>query len=113
MTQRSQDRSTRGRASLSAAAAAIDARPATTRWLLAGPGAVLATLATMMAAPVWLPAGSAGVNHLAFPILLAPLIWSVPFFYACLEENLPRGAAVIVGATLAQGVVAAMAMAGG
>lgn len=113
MTQSSQERAARLAAPFAPLAAAIEARPQMTRWLLAGPGAILATLATMMAAPVWLPPGAVGINHLAFPILLAPLIWAVPFFYACLEENLPRGVAVIVGATLAQGAVAALAMMGG
>ena len=68
------------------------ARPVTTRWLLAGPGALLAALATMSVMPLWLPRGAAGVTNLAFPIILAPLIWAVAFFYACLEENLVRAA---------------------
>lgn len=94
------------------AADAIRSRPTLTRWLLAGPGALAATAATMMAMPVWLPAGAAGVDNLAYPILLLPLLWAVPFFYACLEENLPRGVAVILGATLAQGALVVAAMAG-
>ena len=91
---------------------AIRARPATTRWLLAGPGALAAAVATMMAMPVWLPAGAAGVNNIAYPMILAPLLWAVPFFYACLEPNLVRGAMVLVGTTVAQGTVAALAIAG-
>jgi hypothetical protein len=82
------------------------------RWLLAGPGALAAAVATMMAMPVWLPAGAAGVDHLAFPIVLAPLIWSVPFFYAVLEERLPRAVAVLAAVTFLQAAVAAAAMAG-
>ena len=69
-------------------AGAIEAHPVAARWLLAGPGALLASLATMIAMPLWLPAGAAGVNDVAFPILLTPLLWAVPFFYACLEEDL-------------------------
>jgi hypothetical protein len=95
-----------------ALAAAVRARPLTTRWLLAGPGAVLAALATMGVMPLWLPRGAAGVSNLAFPIILAPLIWAAAFFYACLEENLVRGSLVIGGAVLAQAAVAVLAMAG-
>ena len=43
--------------------------------------------------------GRAGINDIAFPILLTPLLWALPFFYACLEENLVRGTLVISGAT--------------
>lgn len=91
---------------------AIRSRPTLARWLLAGPGALAASVATMMAMPLWLPAGAAGVDNIAFPILLLPLLWAVPFFYACLEENLPRGVAVILGATLAQGALIAVSLAG-
>ncbi|WP_299132369.1 hypothetical protein [uncultured Amaricoccus sp.] len=80
----------------------VEARPVVTRWLLAGPVTILAALATMAAMPLWVPPGAAGVNDIALPILLTPLIWAVPFFYACLAENLPRAALVLVGATVAQ-----------
>jgi hypothetical protein len=92
--------------------AAVAARPVTTRWLLAGPGAVLAALATMAVMPLWLPRGAAGVTNLAFPIILAPLVWAVTFFYACLEEDLVRGIAVIGGAVMAQAAVAVLAIMG-
>jgi hypothetical protein len=98
------------RGSAGRASAVIGARPVLTRCLLAGPGAVLLGLATMAAMPLWLPAGRAGVNGVAFPILLTPLLWAVPFFYACLEENLPRGVAMIVLPTLGQGVAVALAL---
>lgn len=111
-TLKPQDGSARLLAPLGAAAHKIDAHPLAARWLLAGPVAILAAVATMAAMPVWLPAGAAGVDHLAFPIVLAPLIWAVPFFYACLEENLPRCAAVLAGATLVQ-AAAAFVSAGG
>ena len=80
----------------------VEARPLLTRWLLAGPVAILATLATMAAMPLWIPPGAAGLNDIALPILLTPLIWAAPFFYACLAENLPRAALVLGGATLGQ-----------
>ena len=87
---------------LAAVSAAIRARPLLTRWLLAGPGAILAGAATMAAMPLWVPPGAAGVNDIALPVLLLPVIWAVPFFYACLAENLPRAVLVIAGATLLQ-----------
>jgi len=88
----------------------IEAHPGATRWLLAGPAALLASTATMAAMPFWLPAGAAEVNGIVLPIVLTPLIWAVPFFYACLEPSLPRGALVLVAATLAQAAAAAIAM---
>lgn len=78
----------------------IEARPVLVRWLLAGPGAVAAGLATMAAMPLWLPAGAAGVNDVALPIVLAPLLWAVPFFYAVLTPRLGR-AAVVLSAVIA------------
>jgi hypothetical protein len=93
-------------------AAAVAAHPRVTRWVLAGPGALLAAVATMAVMPLWLPRGAAGVGNLAFPIILAPLIWAVAFFYACLEENLRRGSLVIGGAVIVQAAVAALAIAG-
>ena len=92
--------------------AAVSARPLLTRWILAGPGAILAALATMAVMPLWLPRGAAGVTNLAFPIILAPLIWAAAFFYACLEENLARGSLVIGALVLVQVVVALVAVVG-
>ena len=65
----------------------------------------------MMAMPVWMPAGAAEINDIAFPILLAPLLWAAPFFYACLEENLVRGVLVMLGAIVVQAALVAVAMA--
>jgi hypothetical protein len=93
-------------------AAAVEAHPVAARWLLAGPGAILAALATMCVMPLWLPRGAAGVTNLAFPIIFAPLIWAAAFFYACLEENLVRGSLVIGGAVLLQATAAVLAVAG-
>ena len=41
-----------------------------------------------------------------------PLLWAIPFFYACLEENLPRGVVVTLVAILAQAALAATAFVG-
>lgn len=83
----------------------IEARPTLVRWLLAGPGAILAGLATMAAMPLWLPAGGAGVNDVALPIILTPLLWAVPFFYAVLARSLPRATAVLVAVVVVQTAV--------
>ncbi|MFQ8430723.1 hypothetical protein [Amaricoccus sp. W119] len=88
----------------------IGARPVLTRWLLAGPGAVLLGLVTMCAMTLWLPAGPGGVDNIAIPIVLMPLLWAVPFFYATLEPDLERATAVMLGATLAQGLVLALVL---
>lgn len=87
---------------LGVAADWIRTRPVLVRWLLAGPGAVLAGTATMAAMPLWLPAGAAGVDNIALPIILTPLLWAVPFFYAVLADNLVRATAVLSAATLVQ-----------
>jgi hypothetical protein len=91
--------------------ATIAARPVLTRWLLAGPGAVILWLVTMCAMTIWVPAGAAGVDNIAIPIILTPLLWAVPFFYATLEPNLERATAVFLAATLAQGLLLALALA--
>lgn len=91
----------------------LRAHPVATRWILAGPGALVAALVTMSAMPVWLPAGQAGIDHIAYPLVLAPLIWAAMFTYACIEENLSRGAAVIVGAIVGQGAMIAASFAVG
>ena len=94
------------------AAAAIRRRPVLARWLLAGPGALLAALATLMAMPLWVPPGAAGVNDIAFPIILTPLLWAVPFFYAVLEDNLVRTTVVLGLAILVQGLAVAVVLLG-
>jgi hypothetical protein len=89
---------------------AIADHPVATRWILAGPVALLAALATMAAMPLWLPAGAAGVNAIVLPIVLTPLLWAVPFFYACLEPNLARCAVALSVPTLVQGLLVAAAL---
>lgn len=95
---------------LASIAAVIEARPLLTRWLLAGPLALVLAVATLAAMPLWLPAGRAGIDNIALPVLLTPLIWAVPFFYACLAENLPRAAMVMLSLTLAQGAAILVAL---
>jgi len=86
----------------------IAARSGLARWILAGPIALLASLATMLAMPLWLPAGAGGVDDIVLPLVLTPLLWAIPFFYACLESDLPRCAAVLVGLTLGQALIVAV-----
>lgn len=93
--------------------AAVLAHPVATRWLLAGPGALLAAVLFIASVPVWLPGGAAGIDNIVYPVILAPLFWAVAFIYTCLEENLPRGAAVIAAAILLQGIVVAAALVAG
>ena len=91
---------------------AIAAHPKRTRWLLAGPGVAVTALLLTAALPVWLPSGAAGVNHIAYPLVLAPLVWVVLFLYACLEERVVRCAAVVAGLATGGGAVVAAALLG-
>ena len=88
----------------------IVAYPRAARWFLAGPAALLASLATMAAMPLWLPAGAGGVDDIVLAVVLTPLLWAVPFFYACLEPELPRCAAMLAGLTLGQALLVGVAM---
>lgn len=94
------------------AARAVERRPLLARWLLAGPGALLAAILGMAAMPVWLPAGAAGIDNIVYPIVLAPLIWTVVFLYALLDASLPRATAVVLGLILADGILVALAASG-
>lgn len=91
---------------------AVERHPLLTRWLLAGPGALVGACLIMAAMPVWLPAGAAGIDNIIYPIVLAPLIWTVAFLYAVLEPNLARGVAVTSGVILTKGLVVTLAVTG-
>ena len=77
-------------------------RRAWLRGLLAGPLALLAALLTMMGGALWLPEGSAGLDHLVLPVVFFPVLWAAWFLYACLDPRLGRGFAIVVGATALQ-----------
>ena len=82
----------------------------TRRWarvLLAGPGAIVVTLALLAGMPLWLPGGAAGIDNLAVPLVLAPLIWAVLFFHACLDRNVKRVALVAGALFLVHGALVA------
>ena len=90
---------------LSGLATAIDRRPTLTRWLLAGPGTLIFALLFMSTMPLWMPAGSSGVEHLIYPVVLAPLFWALAFIYTLIESNLVRCSSFIAGAILLQFLV--------
>lgn len=80
---------------------AIEARPVLVRWLVALPGALIASILFMGAMPLWMPAGPAGIDHFVMPVVLFPLIWVVFFTYTCMEENVTRATLVISCCVLA------------
>lgn len=82
------------------------------RILLAGPAALAAALAAMAAMPLWLPSGTAGIDNLILPLLLFPVIWSLTFFYAILEENLVRGSIAFAAVITVNAVPAVLAIQG-
>ncbi len=77
------------------------------RILLAGPGAIVVTLALLAGMPLWLPGGAAGIDNLAFPLVLAPLIWALLFFHACLDRSIARVATVAAMLLLVHGAMVA------
>lgn len=74
---------------------ALKSRPRLVRWLLCGPVVFIATVLVMMGMAFWLPAGAAGVDHIALPVLLFPLIWAGLFFYALIDDSLLRALSVV------------------
>lgn len=73
------------------------------RILLAGPGAIIVALTLLAGMPLWLPGGTAGIDNLAFPLVLAPLIWAALFFHACLDRSVRRVALVAAALFLVHG----------
>ena len=65
------------------------------RALLAGPCALALTALIMTVMPFWVPKGSGGVDHIAFPLFFMPAIWGLIFFYALLDRSLGRVAIVM------------------
>lgn len=68
-----------------------------TRIGFAGPGAVIVALVTMAGMTLWLPRGTAGIDHLVLPLVFLPLIWAGLFFHACLDARLGRVVGVALG----------------
>lgn len=90
---------------------AIIRRPLLVRWVVGGPGVLVATVLIMAVMPLWMPEGAAGIDHIVMPVVLFPLIWCLIFLYTCLEENLIRSVAVIAGMILVHTGLVAMAFA--
>lgn len=65
------------------------------RALLMGPFVFVAACLTMAGGALWLPHGSAQVNHLVLPVVLFPLLWTGLFLYSCLDARLLRAYAVV------------------
>jgi hypothetical protein len=70
------------------------------RALLAGPCAFGLTALIIAVMPFWVPKGSGGVDHIAFPLFFMPAIWAVIFFYAVLDRSLGRVAMVMTALTV-------------
>ena len=50
----------------------------------------------MAGMPIYLPAGAGGADHIAFSVLLFPLIWAALFFYAIMEKRQWRSAVILI-----------------
>ena len=74
-----------------------------TRFILAGPLAIIVAIVVMAGMPLWLPGGAAGIDNLVVPLVLAPLIWAALFFHACLDRSLTRVALVTAALFLLHG----------
>jgi len=86
------------------------------RWsriLLAGPGSVVVTVIVMAGMALWLPGGRAGIDNLVLPLVLAPLIWAMLFFHACLDRNIGRVALVALLLLVSHGGLLAHKFLGG
>ena len=86
------------------------------RWAriaLAGPLALVCSIAILGGSLVWLPPGGGGVNHIVLPIVLYPAVWTSLFFHACFERRLGRGYAVVGGLLALHVVLIAVSRAGG
>jgi len=88
----------------------VATRPRLARWLLAGPVAIVAGLLFTAAMPVWLPAGSAGVDGLVWSLVLGPLVWALALLYGVLEANLMRGFALFGAVAVLSALLIAGAM---
>jgi hypothetical protein len=85
------------------------------RWarvILAGPLVLLSSLGIMGGASLWLPPGDGGVNDIVLPILLYPAVWTGLFFYACFEQRLGRGYAIVGGLAALHAIALALRIGG-
>ena len=77
----------------------------TSRWITAGPLAIIAAVLTMASTPLWLPKSAAGVDHLVLPIILFPAFWAIFFFYALIEARPMRALIIFAAVAIANAVV--------
>ncbi|MEM9139527.1 MAG: hypothetical protein AAGB15_06815 [Pseudomonadota bacterium] len=87
----------------------ISARPLLVRWILAGPVALILAILAMASMPFWFPGGAAGIDHIVFPIVLFPLIWTATVVYPCIDDNVPRAVLTMTGLCLLCGGLVASA----
>ena len=87
-------------------------RPVLLRWVLGGPVVLAVSLLFTMALAVVLPTGSAGVDNIVWPLVLAPVFWALLFIYVCLEESLKRGVAILVAIGALSSILVAAGLAG-
>lgn len=83
------------------------------RIFFAGPGAIVVALVVMAGMTRWVPGGAAGVDNLALPLVLAPLIWAALFFHACLDRRLGRVVLVALGLLVVHGALVGWGFLGG
>ncbi|MEM6554525.1 MAG: hypothetical protein AAF642_01535 [Pseudomonadota bacterium] len=65
------------------------------RWLLAGPGTLIAAVLAMGGSTQWLPAGPAEIDNFLYPVLLFPGIWAIFFFIAIMFDHVWKAALLI------------------
>ena len=73
----------------------------------------MVTVIVMAGMALWLPGGRAGIDNLVLPLVLAPLIWAVLFFHACLDRNIGRVALVALLLLVSHGGLLAHKFLGG
>lgn len=82
------------------------------RFWLAGPITLLVSIFSMASMSLWFPPGIANINHLAFPLILFPLLWAISFFYAVLEVNIQRAWIVMLLVLLVNAIPVIASVAG-
>lgn len=80
------------------------------RFALAGPVALLCSVAVMAGGARWIPKGPAHIDNIVLPVVLFPAIWAALFFYCSLDRKLGRAWAVVIGLLLLNGGMIASAM---
>lgn len=73
----------------------VNAHPRLVRCMLAGPVTLIVTVAIMAGMTVWWPGGAAGIDQIAMPLILFPVIWVCVFVYGLMEDRLGRGCLVM------------------